>query len=103
MKHRFVTGLSDEIRDKCYNSTPVPESLGDWISKAYSLQTAQDIKEIYSRGNTSANRGRMPGRLSPQVQGQGQYPYRRPYNPQQGFNRPQSQLQNNPQQGQQGQ
>ena len=48
LKHRFVTGLSDEIRDKCYNSTPVPESLGDWITKAYSLQTAQDIKGIYS-------------------------------------------------------
>ena len=42
----------------------------------------------------------MPGRLSPQVQNQGRYPYRRLYNPQQGFNRPQSQPQINPPQGQ---
>ena len=48
LKHRFLTGLSDEIRDKCYNSTPVPETLGGWIAKAYELQTAQDIKTAYS-------------------------------------------------------
>ena len=51
LKHRFVTGLSDEIRDKCYVSIPVPESLGDWIARVYSLQTTQDIKAIYSSTN----------------------------------------------------